>query len=166
MPEVSRELYYSQKFVACSTVFAGVTAPLYELAHQKGESTWEDHHEQAFVGIKGLLTSPPCLAYHNIIFILDTDASDIAIGAVLSHYTHNPCIAVVQHQLLHYSNHIPTDCQVYDLNHLRWHTFFRVDVQSPYQTEKALLAIGHVMLATFSWSLKGSTVLHATNFWL
>ena len=71
--------------------FAGVTAPLYELAHQKGESTLEDHHEQAFVGIKGLLTSPPCLAYHNAdgIFILDTDASDIAIGAVLSHLQGN-----------------------------------------------------------------------------
>lgn len=62
---------------------ASVTAPLYELAHQKGESTWEDLHEQAFVGIKGLLTSLPCLAYPNPdgIFILDTDASDIAIGA-------------------------------------------------------------------------------------
>jgi hypothetical protein len=33
--------------------FAGVTAPLYELAHQKGESTWEDHHEQALLESRG-----------------------------------------------------------------------------------------------------------------
>jgi hypothetical protein len=49
--------------------FAGVTAPLYELAHQKGESTWEDHHEQAFVGIKGLLTSPPRELYYSQKFV-------------------------------------------------------------------------------------------------
>ncbi|CAG2220004.1 unnamed protein product [Mytilus edulis] len=66
--------------------FAGVTACLYELAHQKGQPVWEDCHEHAFLNIKELLTLPPCLAYPNTqdLFILDTDASDIAIGAVLS----------------------------------------------------------------------------------
>ncbi|CAG2249837.1 unnamed protein product [Mytilus edulis] len=66
--------------------FEGVTACLYELAHQKGQPVWEDCHEHAFLNIKELLTLPPCLAYPNTqdLFILDTDAPDIAIGAVLS----------------------------------------------------------------------------------
>ena len=65
--------------------FAGVTACLYDLAH-KNQPAWEQQHKQAFVKIKQLLTTPPCLAYPNSHdkFILDTDASDNAIGAVLS----------------------------------------------------------------------------------
>lgn len=65
--------------------FPSVTACLYDLAH-KNQPTWEPHHEQAFVKIKQLLTTPPGLAYPNSQdkFILDTNASDNAIGAVLS----------------------------------------------------------------------------------
>lgn len=66
--------------------FAEVTAVLYELAHQEDTASWENRHEEAFMRTKQLLTSPPCLSYPNPddIFILDTDASDTAIGAVLS----------------------------------------------------------------------------------
>ncbi|CAG2251986.1 unnamed protein product [Mytilus edulis] len=50
----------------------GVTACLYELAHQKGQPVWEDCHEHAFLNIKELLILPPCLAYPNTqdLFIL------------------------------------------------------------------------------------------------
>ena len=66
--------------------YAEITACLYELAHQKGEVQWQQEHDDAFQKSKQLLMSAPCLAYPNAEdkFILDTDASDRAIGAVLS----------------------------------------------------------------------------------
>ncbi|CAC5423883.1 unnamed protein product [Mytilus coruscus] len=82
--------------------FAGVTACLYELAHQKGQPVWEDCHEYAFLNIKELLTLPPCLAYQNPhdSFVLDTDVSDIAIGAVLSQLQNG------QEKVICYASHV------------------------------------------------------------
>ncbi|CAG2224296.1 unnamed protein product [Mytilus edulis] len=63
-----------------------MTACLYDLAHQTGEVEWQQCHEKAFQQSKTALISAPCLTYPNANdkFILDTDASDTTIGAVLS----------------------------------------------------------------------------------
>ena len=47
---------------------------------------WTDEQEEAWLLLKDKLTSPPILVYPNpdVPFILDTDASDYGIGAVLS----------------------------------------------------------------------------------
>ena len=47
---------------------------------------WTDEGKRAFTEIKHFLTNPPILAYPDFsaIFILDTDASDLGVGAVLS----------------------------------------------------------------------------------
>ena len=47
---------------------------------------WNDTHHTSFIQLKKALTSAPLLAYpmDNEMFILDTDASNIGIGAVLS----------------------------------------------------------------------------------
>ena len=63
--------------------FAEMTASLYDLAHATDMPIWEATHTEAFERTKLALISAPCLAYptpdgH---FILDTDASDLSIGA-------------------------------------------------------------------------------------
>ena len=58
---------------------------MYELPGPKSPFHWETIHEKAFPALKESLVSAPVLAYPNAqdMFILDTDASDTAIGAEL-----------------------------------------------------------------------------------
>ena len=75
-------LLLSQVIPALSTV----AQPLYKLTEAKTEFVWTGQCQQAFDGLKGLLTSARVLAYptREGKFVLDTDASDHGIGAVLS----------------------------------------------------------------------------------
>jgi hypothetical protein len=59
---------------------------LYRLLKKEVPFTWTEEHEKAFNRIKELLTSPPVLgiAKKGAPFILSTDASQAALGAVLS----------------------------------------------------------------------------------
>ena len=68
--------------------FAEIAAPLYKLSTSGKESAfaWSLECERAFRGLKGRLVEAPVLAYprFDLEFVLDTDASDFGIGAVLS----------------------------------------------------------------------------------
>ena len=66
--------------------FAQVASPLTDLTHKGKKFIWTDDCEEAFDQLKSSLTSPPILAYpdFNNKFSLATDASQDAIGAVLS----------------------------------------------------------------------------------
>lgn len=68
--------------------FAEIAAPLSDLTKKlmPNKVIWTPKHEQAFVKLKSLLTSRPVLHSPdtNKMFILQTDASDTGIGAVLS----------------------------------------------------------------------------------
>lgn len=66
--------------------YGDVAEPLVRLTDAKAEFKWTPSCQQAFEELKRRLTSAPLLAYPNREgqFILDTDASDVAIGAVLS----------------------------------------------------------------------------------
>lgn len=66
--------------------FASWSECLYDLAHTKGIFLWEDSHEEAFLRAKTALVTAPCLSYPrpDDLFVLDTDDSDHAVGAVLS----------------------------------------------------------------------------------
>ena len=59
---------------------------LYDLLHKSAVFEWKKEHEEAFKRIKSLLVSPPLLwlAVPGKPFMLSTDASDRALGAVLS----------------------------------------------------------------------------------
>ena len=66
--------------------YAGIAAPLHS-ASQKGERfRWTTQCEEAFGSIKRTLMNAPILAFPQLDepFILDTDASDRGLGAVLS----------------------------------------------------------------------------------
>src|SRR5271157_4225669 len=71
-------------------MLAEIANPLFDLTAQKRvDYTWSDVHDRAFEDLKKAFVSPPILGYPvfnnpNYKFILTTDASDRAIGAVLS----------------------------------------------------------------------------------
>ena len=54
--------------------------------HNKGKLRWNDHCQRAFEELKEILISAPILSYpdFSLPYILDTDASDVGTGAVLS----------------------------------------------------------------------------------
>ena len=66
--------------------YADHSAILYELASPKVLFRWDLSHKEAFEAIKKSLCEAPCLAFpqRHGLFILDTDASDRALGAELS----------------------------------------------------------------------------------
>ncbi|XP_018648667.1 KRAB-A domain-containing protein [Schistosoma mansoni] len=69
--------------------FASLAAPLHRLTHKGRKFLWTTECQQAFDVLKTRLSSPPILAVPDTSvsggeFILDTDASSSAIGAVLS----------------------------------------------------------------------------------
>jgi transposase InsO family protein len=70
--------------------FAEVAAPLHRLTGKKVPFEWSEKCQTAFDTLKTLLTTAPILAMPNDEgrYILDTDASDIAVGAVLSQVQH------------------------------------------------------------------------------
>ena len=75
---------YFRKFVKD---YATIAKPLYNLTRESVTWKWTPECENAFQSLKENLTSYPVLAYPDVDggqFILDCDASDYGIGAVLS----------------------------------------------------------------------------------
>jgi hypothetical protein len=68
---------------------AETAIPLYQLTHKDQSFEWTDTHQRAFEGVKKLLTSTPFLRIpdHRKPFCISTDASGLALGAVISQVT-------------------------------------------------------------------------------
>ena len=66
--------------------FSRIASPLHRLTEKGRMFSWDETCQTAFEELKVHLTSAPVLAYPKLKtkFMLDTDASDVAIGAVLS----------------------------------------------------------------------------------
>ena len=68
--------------------FSDTALPLTELTKKGKAFVWDELCENSFDALKGALTESPILAYPSpepeAIFVLDTDASEFGIGAVLS----------------------------------------------------------------------------------
>lgn len=66
--------------------FATVAAPLYALTKKETKFVWTENCQNAFDELKRRLTTAPVLAYPDFRypFIIETDASLVGIGAVLS----------------------------------------------------------------------------------
>ena len=74
---------YYRKFVK---IFAEVAKPLYALTSKAVKFTWNEEHEKAFQFLKMRLLQAPILSFPNFSypFVIDMDASETALGAVLS----------------------------------------------------------------------------------
>ena len=68
--------------------FAAIATPLHHLTKKDVKFKWSNECEQAFCRLKSLLTEAPILAYPRFggeeHFLLETDASGVGLGAVLS----------------------------------------------------------------------------------
>jgi len=66
--------------------FADLAAPLIQLTHKDTPFEWTAAHQHAFEALRDALCSAPCLALPDMErpFILKTDASNVAAGAVLA----------------------------------------------------------------------------------
>ena len=72
--------------------FAEIAIPLTQLTRKKTKFEWDSEHEAAFFKLKERLIQPPIFAFPLETggkFVLDTDASGVAIGAVLSQNQNN-----------------------------------------------------------------------------
>ena len=74
---------YYNKFIK---VYARIAIPLYDLLRKKKKWKWKDRQQQAFEKLRKALVTAPILSYPTPDgrYILDTDASNFACGAVLS----------------------------------------------------------------------------------
>jgi hypothetical protein len=76
--------------------FAKVAAPLYDLLRKERRFEWTKYCEESFEKLKSALTSAPILGIPNVDdpFLLDTEASNEAIEAVLSQNQNNKEIVI------------------------------------------------------------------------
>ena len=67
--------------------FATICKPLHKLTKKTSKFVWNDQTQNAFDTLKQSLTTAPILSYPMLQdqpFLLDTDASNVGVGAVLS----------------------------------------------------------------------------------
>ena len=76
--------------------FSDIAAPLNKLTRKSVPFIWQEEQEQSFIRMKQLLTSSPIVALPRLEgrFILDTDASGVGLGAVLSQ-EQDGCVKVI-----------------------------------------------------------------------
>jgi hypothetical protein len=84
--EVRQFLGFATYYRAFVPHFSTIASPLTALTRKLQAFNWTDECERSFRRLKSALMSSPILAYPQagLTFILDTDASDSGIGAVLS----------------------------------------------------------------------------------
>ena len=89
--EVKQFLGFASYYRRFIEGFAQVAKPLHCLTECKRQFQWTEECQAAFEELRHRLTTSPVLAYPDFekSFILDTDASDVGIGAVLSQVSHN-----------------------------------------------------------------------------
>ena len=66
--------------------FSSIVAPITQLTRQNFRFHWNSEAQKAFDTLKGLFTSAPILSHPNPVlpFLLEVDASEVAVGAVIS----------------------------------------------------------------------------------
>ena len=98
--------------------FADTAACLYRLTGAKVKFDWGDEEEDSFYKLKEDITEAPLLVYPKDGggFVLDTDASDKAIGAVLSQVQDGKerVVAYSTEELLCDQERIVGNCGVYE----------------------------------------------------
>ena len=112
--------------------YAHISAPLTDLLHKEKTWVWGPKEKQAFHHLKQKLLSEPIAAYpdFDLEFLLKTDASKVALGAVL---------AQVQNKR---ERMIACMSKKFTEGELKWATFDRVSSNDP--THKAFLSLSQM----------------------
>lgn len=84
--QLQQFLYFSNFYCCFIQDYNKMAAPLTKLTSTQQASYWTPKAEAAFSQLKGLLSSAPILVHPNPSqqFVVDVDASDVGVGAVLS----------------------------------------------------------------------------------
>ncbi|XP_049932541.1 uncharacterized protein LOC126409878, partial [Nymphaea colorata] len=87
--------------------YGSIASPLTKML-KKGEFTWTDHSREAFVKLKAAMLAAPVLTLpdFSLDFVVETDASDVGVGAVLSQKGHP--IAYMSKALTHRAKSLST----------------------------------------------------------
>ena len=95
--EVQQFLEFTSYYWCFIRDFAQIAKPLHRLTEHARAFHWTAHCQSAFEELRHRLSSAPVLVHPNFshLFILDTDASDTGIGAVLSQIDDNGMERVV-----------------------------------------------------------------------
>ena len=95
--ETQRFLGFASYYRRFVKDFAHIARPLHRLTERTASFVWTDECQDTFNQLRQCLCSAPVLAYPDFSrpFILDTDASDVGIGAVLSQEDGEGCERVI-----------------------------------------------------------------------
>ena len=144
--------------------FSKIAAPLYCLTRKDAPFIWTDACEKAFVELKTLLTNAPILAFPNFSrdFHLETDASGLGLGAVLSQEqsdgTTRPIAYASRTLQPHERNYAATEMEalgvVWAVKHFRQYLYgHRCHVHTDHEALKSLLNSPHPSGKLARWGL-------------
>lgn len=92
--EVKRFVAFANYYRKFIKNFAEIAYPLNSLCKKNQPFNWDDNCEKSFLVLKDCLSQPPVLQYPDFSvknnFVLQTDASGVAIGAILSNQDRKP----------------------------------------------------------------------------
>ena len=79
--------------------FSKVASPLFALTHKGREFAWSQECEDVFKKMKSLLSTAPLLVFPDFSkeFVLETDASGLGLGAILSQQQDNKVVAPISY---------------------------------------------------------------------
>jgi hypothetical protein len=80
--------------------FSTIASPLYELTKKNAKFEWKEQHEQAFETLKMRFATAPILSIYrqDCPIIVDNDASDTGIGAIISQIVDGQELLVLVHR--------------------------------------------------------------------
>ena len=130
--------------------FSSIAEPLYSLTRKDTPYEWSPKCEAAFVHLKRLLTESPVLAYPHFghEFLLETDASGVGLGAVLSQEDENKAIrpiafasrTLLQHEKKYGISELEALAVVWAVKHFRHYLYgYRCIVFMDHEALKSLL---------------------------
>ena len=144
--------------------FSKVAAPLFCLTRKDVAFEWNGEQQQAFDGLKGLLTQAPVLSFPDFTkcFLLETDASGSGLGAVLAQKREDGSTSPVAYASRslqsHEKNYGITELEalgvVWAIKHFRHYLYGnRCEVFTDHEALKALLNTPHPSGKLARWGL-------------
>ena len=144
--------------------FSKIAGPLFALTKKDAEFKWKDTCQQAFDRLKDMVTSAPLLVFPDFSkrFILETDASGLGLGAILSQEQSDRLIAPIayvsrtlqQHEANYGISELEALAVVWATKHFRVYLYGHpCDVYTDHEALQALLNTPHPSGKLARWGM-------------
>ena len=144
--------------------FSKIAGPLFALTKKDAEFRWKDTCQQTFERLKDMLTSAPVIIFPDFgkRFILETDASGLGLGAVLSEEQPDGLIALIayasrilqQHEANYGISELEALAVVWATKHFRVYLYGHpCDVYTDHEALQALLNTLHPSGKLARWGM-------------